>query len=376
MPHDHQRVSLVCDVLFVTMDGGGNVPPILSVAARVAGRGHRVRIVGHPSLRDDVTRVGLPFEPFRTARCWDSSQTRNPLSWLPMLNDAHIAEEIRQLCATERPSVAVVDCMLLPALSAVQESGIPHAVLSHTFRGYLNGMHRLGVGSAARIYGYRISELWNAADLNLVTTVAWLDPESRRPQPDNVRWIGAAVSGREPRRRQDPPLVLVSMSTNGFRGQRRTVERIINALATLPVRAIVTTGEMIDPARLPAAPNVDVLGYTDHGQLMQRCSLLIGHGGHSTTFRALAHSLPALLIPAHPFTDQPLVASSIARAGAAIALRRSASVSTLRAAISALLTEPRWPEAAARIGTQLRTTDAAGQAADLIIALAKRDRSA
>lgn len=58
-----------------------------------------------------------------------------------MLNDAHIAEEIRQLCATERPSVAVVDCMLLPALSAVQESGIPHAVLSHTFRGYLNGMH-------------------------------------------------------------------------------------------------------------------------------------------------------------------------------------------------------------------------------------------
>ncbi len=115
-----------------------------------------------------------------------------------MLNDAHIAEEIRQLCATERPSVAVVDCMLLPALSAVQESGIPHAVLSHTFRGYLNGMHRLGVGSAARLYGYRISELWNAADLNLVTTVAWLDPESRRPQPDNVRWIGAAVPGGEP----------------------------------------------------------------------------------------------------------------------------------------------------------------------------------
>ena len=24
-----------------------------------------------------------------------------------------------------------------------------------------------------RLYGYRISELWNAADLNLVTTVAW-----------------------------------------------------------------------------------------------------------------------------------------------------------------------------------------------------------
>lgn len=52
MPHDHQRVSLVCDVVFVTMDGGGNVPPMLSVAARVAGRGHRVRIVGHPILRE------------------------------------------------------------------------------------------------------------------------------------------------------------------------------------------------------------------------------------------------------------------------------------------------------------------------------------
>lgn len=358
------------NVLFVTMDGGGNVPPMLGVAGEVARDGHRVQVIGHKCLRDEVDRAGLPFRSFVNARAWDSHCEQSALSWVPMLNDANIGADIRQECERDRPDVAVVDCMLLPALRAVQAAAIPHAVFTHTLRGYMNGLHRLGAGTAARLYGYRVSQMWNAANLNIVATLRRLDPESTRPQPGNVRWVGPIVGGREPNRTDGPSKVLVSMSTNGFRGQRRTLERVIAALATLPVHAVVTTGGAIDPDELPVAPNVDVRGYADHDELMPNCSLLIGHGGHATTFRALAHDMPMLVIPASGLSDQRLIGRSITAAGAGLTLSRAASARAIRHAVRALLSGPAYRDAAAAIGSEIRESGAACRAAQLIADLA------
>lgn len=361
---------MVAEILFVTMDGGGNVPPMLAVARAVAARGHRVRVAGHACLRDEVIRSGLPFTAYGKAREWDSTREQSALRWVPMFNDRNIGDEVRQLCASRRPDVAVVDCMLLPALKAVQEAGIPNVVFTHTMRGYMNRMHRYGAGTAARLYGYRTGALWNGADLNLVATLERLDPDSRRPQPANVHWVGAMVSGQPNTPDEDVPLVLVSMSTNGFRGQRRTLNRILEALASLPVRAILTTGGVIDDAALTAPPNVEVVGYVDHAELMPRCSLLIGHGGHATTFRALAHDIPVLVLPASTLSDQPLIGKTVARAGAGLTRPAWASPRNLRRDIRRLLAEPRWRSEAAAIGRDLRAADPAGAAVDLIQRLA------
>ena len=115
-----------------------------------------------------------------------------------------------------------------------------------------------------------------------------------------------------------------------------------------------------------------MVGYVDHAELMPRCSLLIGHGGHATTLRALAHDIPVLVIPASAMADQRLIGTSIARAGAGLMLGRSASVATLGSTIATLLSEPRWRAAASAIGRELRTADAAGTAADLIADLSLR----
>ncbi|WP_165606765.1 glycosyltransferase [Mycolicibacterium iranicum] len=361
---------LASDVLFATMDGGGNVPPLLAVASAVKAAGHRVRVAGHACLADDVTRAGLPFEPYRHARPWDSAREQNPLKWVPMFNDRNIADEVDRMCAGRRPDVAVVDCMLLPPLQTLQRNEIRTVVFSHTVRGYLNRLHRYGAGTAALLYGYRVGKLWAAADLNIVATVERLDPDSRRRQPPNVRWVGAVASGQPAVPSGDRPVVLVSMSTNGFPGQRRTLARVIEALANLPVRGVVTTGGVIDPAELPAAPNVEIAGYVDHASLMTQCALLVGHGGHATTVRALAHDIPVLVIPASALSDQRVIGAAVARAGAGVVRPRSSSVSELSASIGALLNEPRWRRAASELGREIRGRDAAGDAADLIIQLA------
>lgn len=54
-------------ILAVTWDGSGNVPPMLGVAGELRGRGHEVRVLGHPRQRADVEGAGLAFDPYAHA---------------------------------------------------------------------------------------------------------------------------------------------------------------------------------------------------------------------------------------------------------------------------------------------------------------------
>lgn len=45
--------------LFVTVDGGGNVTPVLSLGRRLAERGHPVRVLTEPCL-EQAEALGIP----------------------------------------------------------------------------------------------------------------------------------------------------------------------------------------------------------------------------------------------------------------------------------------------------------------------------
>src|SRR6185295_8353960 len=114
--------------------------------------------------------------------------------------------------------------------------------------------------------------------------------------PPRVRHVGPVW--------QDPPApavpaagaprVLVSLSTTRFPGQDKTLQNILDAMGKLEAEVIVTTGPTIAPATLRAPGNAAVVRHRDHGEVLPTTSLVIGHGGHSTTARALAHGIPLL----------------------------------------------------------------------------------
>ncbi|HET6831941.1 MAG TPA: hypothetical protein VFH44_11395, partial [Solirubrobacterales bacterium] len=54
-------------LLFTLWDGGGNSPPVLSVAGALVERGHDVRVLADPSLRDAVLGSGARHLPWTTA---------------------------------------------------------------------------------------------------------------------------------------------------------------------------------------------------------------------------------------------------------------------------------------------------------------------
>jgi UDP:flavonoid glycosyltransferase YjiC (YdhE family) len=171
-------------------------------------------------------------------------------------------------------------------------------------------------------------------------------------------------------RRSGRPRVLLSLSTIEYAGQDVVAQRLLDALGALDVDAVFTTGPALDPADLSAPGNVELHSWLDHAQLMPDVDLVIGHGGHTTTMRALAHDLPLLMLPMHPMLDQPMVARVVAERGAGLALPRTASPEAVRHAVRRLLSEAGFTAAAATLGAQIRARDGAAVASEHLRRLA------
>lgn len=159
------------------------------------------------------------------------------------------------------------------------------------------------------------------------------------------------------------PTVLASLSTIRFRGADTALQNVVHALGRLPVRGIVTTGPTVDPASLEVPPNVEVHRFVPHADLMPRCSVVVGHGGHATTMTALAHDLPVVVLPLDPVTDQRMVGTALQDAGAGRLLTKRARPDAIAAAVRELLAPGPYREAAARLGAAIRENPGAPAAA-------------
>lgn len=359
-------------ILFVGLDAGGNVPPAAAVATALVARGHQVESVGYGTgLAEGVTALPVTWrDPFDPAR---ASSTGHVLAhYVRAAVSADVERQVAGAIADRRPDAVVVDCMLLSATRAATRAGVPTTVLLHTLAEYwVRHWARGPIGLAAAARGLAPAKVWATAAQRLVVTERALDP---LPEEHGLEWTGTTETGSAPadRAHDEPPLVLVSLSTTWFPGQADAYRRIVAALGELPVRAVVTTGG-VDLERMPTpAPNVEVRGRVPHEELLPHASLVVCHGGHSTTLRALAHGVPLLVVPMHPLLDQPIVGRAVANAGLGRTLRKSASVTAIRDAVASLLADDSVAAAAAETGRRLRSRDGAAAAAGRIASFAER----
>ncbi|GGM16189.1 glycosyltransferase [Dactylosporangium sucinum] len=358
--------------LFVTVDAGGNLPPALGIAREIVRRGGTARFLGHEPQRAAIERAGLPFTAVRDGLAYDAAAPRSTLSGLRDLTavfaDRGIGADAIRLAGQEPTDVVIVDCLLLGALDTVRRAGLPTVSLVHTLFGFFEGEARGPVGAILRLRGIRMRPILHAPELSLVTVRADFEPPRRAPFPASVRHVGPVW--QDPPRAAEPapgrPRVLVSLSTTRFPGQDRALQRILDAVGGLDLDAVVTTGPSIDPATLRAPANATVHRHLDHAEVMPSASLVIGHGGHSTTARALAYGIPLLVLPMHPLMDQTAIGRALERHGAGRMLPRTAGVETIRAAVTDLLADGPHRGAAARLGADIRLADGAATAVDLL----------
>lgn len=113
-------------------------------------------------------------------------------------------------------------------------------------------------------------------------------PPSRSDHPA-VAWLAA---GDEPHR------VYATLGTVFNRASGDLLPRIIAALESLPVRALVTTGPEIDPAGFrTGSPRVRVERYVPQDDVLDAVDLVVTHGGSGTMTQALSHGVPLLMLP-------------------------------------------------------------------------------
>ncbi len=366
--------------LFVDWEGGGNLPPALAVARRLVERGHTVRFLGEPCNREEIEATGSAFVSYVHAphrdnklpesdfiRDWEArtpfeafARTRQRLMFGKA--SAYAQDVLEELAAHPADAVAV-DFPLFGALVGAESAHVPAAVLNTTiYRLPAPGLPPTGLGLlpaagplgrvrdavlnavVSRLFAQGLPDLNTArrklglaplahpfqqlerADLFLVLTSPTFD-EPLWAQPWSSPW---------PANHPDP-LVVVSLSTS-FQQQGALLQRVMDALGGMRVRALVTPGPTLRQEAFHAPANVVIRPSAPHGQVFPHAAAVVTHAGHGTVMRALANGLPLVCIPMG--RDQNDVVARVVARGAGLRLSQKASIPALRHAIQRVLDEP------------------------------------
>jgi MGT family glycosyltransferase len=392
------------DVLFTIWEGGGNVPPQLSVARALVARGHRVRVLADAILRTEVEATGAEHvawtrAPQRTT--WDPSgailrdwEARTPIGALARLRDtivtgyaAEFASDVLSEIERRRPDVVARDFLLPGVHAAVEASGVASVVLVHSLVGLPEwGVPPLGPGfkpargrlgrardtafgamnrrlfdkglptlNAARagLGLARVDSVFTemlAADRGLLLySRAFEFPQCRPPERfvfAGPRLADPAWAGEWTPPPGDEPLVLVGLSTT-FMDQLDLLRRIASALGTLPVRGLMTTGPTVRAEAIEAPANVTVVKAAPHSQVLRHAAAAVTHGGHGTLIKALAAGVPVVALPMG--RDQADNATRLEATGAGVRVRPGARASKISGAVGSVLGDPRFAHAARRV---------------------------
>jgi MGT family glycosyltransferase len=372
--------------LFVSWDGGGNVPPALALGQRLVGAGHEVSFLASRSLQARAEAVGLTFRAFREVPEW-GPHLRRQFEDSEYLGELWLGPAVgRDLTAqlkSEPADVLIVDFSLCGALAAAERSGLPTAALAHV-------LYHLNVVKGARyteVWEECLSEInetrrefglaplassghtWDSAALVLALTPKEFDSRVAHIAR-NVQYVGPAFLDAPPALLELPwqsnhadPLVLITFSTT-YQRQEPQLQRVIDAVADLSARGLVTAGPAIDAADLRIPSNVTVLPYLDHHVVLPSAAAVVTHGGLSTVMAALAHGVPLLCMPMG--RDQNANAERVVVCRAGRVIDPQASTQMIRTALLDVIESPTFRAGARRMQKIIRRLGHGSRAVQLL----------
>ncbi len=379
----------MASIMWACWDGGGNLTPSLGIARELTDRGHDVHFFGRPDMLGRVEAAGFSATALDAARTDLDRYSFHPLAEVfGYTSSPSVGEELVGVASAFNPDVVIIDAMFSAALDVAPRFCRPTAVMLHTLLDSLWTMWQSNftMQSESRIKaGFSglppLELLWGDRDLLQVNALHEFDGSPA------TRWNhvvhGAPVLSTESRalpvelpwESDDPtPLVLLSFCTVVEQRSPEMLQRALDALAALPVHVVATTGAIVDPGELARPTNAYVVAFADHDLLMNAASLVVGHGGHGTTMRALRHGIPIVGIPAKG-GDQAPITEMLDEWGVGVALPGDASVVQIRSAAEEILSDPTFTDEARRRSRALEVCNGAALAADSVDALIQRTAS-
>lgn len=377
-------------ILIVTWDGAGNLVPTLGITRTLVERGHDVRLLGHDTIAERCPDVGARFVSLSQSVPWDALDDPDDFEAEVelMIGELWFSTTIADVVARElerEPADAVmVDTMLFTAIDVALASGTPTAALFHTaysvFRGgplveflapglTIANEQRAELGLPAV---QSLGDIHDACARAIVAVPKEFEPDIS--DAANVLRIGPVLDAPPLFQELDEvdvrdgstPLVLLSLSTSE-QGQADLLQRCVDAVADLPVRAIVTTGS-IDPASVKPGANTQVVRYAPHAEILPSASLVITHAGLGTTMATLGRGVPLLCTPMG--RDQFFNAEQVQALGAGRMLMPDSSSDDIAQAATDILGDDRFKAGAKQMAVAIGGYGGSVEAAAALEALA------
>ena len=370
-------------LLIASTHGAGHLTPLLPLATACAAGGHDILVAAPPPVADAVDAADLEFWPVGEP---PPEQLRAFWSHVPGLppEEANVVvtRELfagmyveatlprhREACRTFRPDVVIRETSEFGSALAAELEDIAHA--------------RVGIGlaeteelslqlAAPALDGQRAAAGLppdpGAERLRRAPYLTWFPASLENPdvpaQPRTTRlrdpgWDATpeALPDWWPDRDGDAPLVYVTFGSvaGSFARAAPIFGVAMEALAALPIRALLTVGRSVDLDALPAAPpNVRVERWVPQQDVLAHVAAVVCHGGSGSTLGALAAGRPLVIVPL--FADQPYNARRVAAAGAGLAVEPDPGA--IRAALERVLDDERYRVAAERIRDEMRSLPA------------------
>ncbi|HZI53214.1 MAG TPA: glycosyltransferase [Chitinophagaceae bacterium] len=396
--------------LFVLWEGGGNVPPILGLARRMIGRGHKAIVISDPCNEPEARAAGCEFFPYTTAphrydKSADSTilrdyEARNTIHGFKMFLDhiacgpaLHYALDVLHVLRARKVDIVVVNealfggcfaaevmnlpcVMVIPGTCSFPAPGMPppgmlpkkgivgrlldvmssvifKKLIAHGLPSFNKARKELGLQPLSDIIGYTYSFP------NRVLVMTSPDFEFPAIFPPNVRITGPILDDPFVNENgqnslpaaDDRKLILVGLSTT-HQNQADTLQNIIEAIGLLPYRALITLGPAMQAELKNIPPNVMISSFLPHSQVLPQCAAVVTHAGHGTVIRSLAFGVPVICMPMG--RDQPANAARVVYRGAGVRLNKKAGAKKIAEAIRKVVEDPEYHRNAMELSIKIR----------------------
>jgi UDP:flavonoid glycosyltransferase YjiC (YdhE family) len=273
------------------------------------------------------------------------------------------------------PDIVISEITELAGREVACATGALYA--THGFGTHVPGTSAL----AAVMFDHVSAELGTPNRRHAFETGLYLDPcppglQSPELGEMDVRSIRPGPGGIAPDERLPPqflelpdrPLVYVTLGT--VFNDPDLARSVLDAIQDLPISIAVTTGPGIDPTLLGRRPaNVAAAPFVPQTLLLPLASAVVSHTGSGTMLGALAAGLPQVCLPRG--ADQFANAERLHATGAGIRLLPDdITPERLRAAVSSVLDDPTYADAATAMKSEIAAMPSAADVLDDLVGLA------
>jgi UDP:flavonoid glycosyltransferase YjiC (YdhE family) len=365
-------------LLGVSLPGEGHLNPLLPLLRAAQDAGHAVAVATSRSYIEDVESGGVPglaagpeFRFDRWPEIWPELVNVPPAEqelWWPRTISRDVtpalARDLTDVVSAWRADALLAEYAAAPAAAiAAKLAGVPIIGAAWAVEpGYdaqnaaatgvddvraAFGLVPLGTGGVftgcERVLSF-LPPSWGALDGPPLTSThrVRIPAVGKDTAPP-----GHLLAGLRPR-------VYATLGT--VYGSVRLLRTIIAAIGAGDWAGIVTVSRRLDASRFEAPAHVVVQEYVPQGAVLPHCDAVLCHGGLGTVLGALDEGLPMVIIPLG--SDQLWNADRAERLGVArVVAPQDVSVATLQSALSDVLTESRYREAAASLRDELQQMD-------------------